>query len=577
MNIPYTNIRPLSPLQYLESQVHYLRYLANNYSPLPTQKSVQTSRPATSSPVTHQPKQAPYAENRRPNPYDEIPIKSLPNTFETVTDKEPKFFSKLKRKTEPKAKQSFLKRKSQKVVPNKATTPNVLMSQSKLAKYLRGGENFQDFLECDEKSKEDVIKFPVQREKYSIAHKNNTEEKTISASMSPKKKQGHAKSSRVLTTVHQSQGVKTISNRLKKSPSKFPLSPSSKKNSNSTESLKLSAGYNKKIKEIEEKLKNIENDTKKFAKMRETELKSLQTFRSETTKNILKEKKSLESLQQKRFNPSLSTLHQELSTLSYIVSNNEAAYSEEIEKLKELIEYLSQQNSELLQKMHEKPQEYLDSKSLQSLSEISGELQLHIPSTTPTKIMNTKPQGIPTFTLNLPSPKNSSNTQKNKENKPKEAEKIHQDGKKEIFFSNGVKKEVFPDGLILVNFKNKDKKELFPDGRTVYHFHENKIVQTTFSDGLLVIEFPSGQVEKHFVDGSKEIKFSDGTVKCIFCDGQEESMYPDGTLERIGEGGVRVVEYANGVKDTILLDGSKVRVLADGSVRRYSKSGKLLD
>lgn len=581
------NIRPLSPVQYLESQVYYLRYLATHYSPFSTQRSVQTvkkkpeileidldfsekSEIFTEKVEKISKKPENFTEKWKINPHDEIPVKALSEPYEKVTEKEPKFFDKLKRKNSSKPKQSFLKRKSQKVVPNKETTPNIRTSQSKLATYLNSNKNCDDFLECDEKSKEDIIQFPAERVKYSLIHKKNLDEKSSTSSVSPKKLSS-AKSARTLNMFHKSQGAFNTSRQPNLPHKNLAASSSPRTMKSSVKSLNQAQAYNKKIKEVEEKIKKVEVDTMKFTKMRESELKSLKNIKSETAKRLLTEQKSLESLQKKFSSPNLSSLRQEVRDLSHQISANEEFHNKEIERLKDFIETLSQQNSELLKKMYERGQEYLDSKSLQNLSEISADNKILIPDQHPTKNMNVKPDCIPTFTLNLPSPKNSLKTGLNKENKPKESEKKYEDGKREIYFSNGVKKEVFPDGFILVNFKNKDKKELFPDGRTVYHFFETDTVQTTYPDGLLVLEFPNGQIEKHFVDGSKEIKFADGTLKCIFADGQEESVYPNGTLEKVNKDGVRIVEYANGIKDTFLVDGSKVRVLADGSVKKYVK------
>lgn len=55
-------------------------------------------------------------------------------------------------------------------------------------------------------------------------------------------------------------------------------------------------------------------------------------------------------------------------------------------------------------------------------------------------------------------------------------QRIYQNGKKEVIFNNGVKRESFPDGYTIVYFNNQDIKQTFPDGKVVYFFAE---AQTT--------------------------------------------------------------------------------------------------
>jgi len=78
-------------------------------------------------------------------------------------------------------------------------------------------------------------------------------------------------------------------------------------------------------------------------------------------------------------------------------------------------------------------------------------------------------------------------------------------GKIEICFPNGVKRESFPDGYTIVYFNNKDIKQTYPNGKIVYYFAQAKITQTTFPEGLQVFKFSNNQLEKHYIDGHKEI------------------------------------------------------------------------
>ena len=79
-------------------------------------------------------------------------------------------------------------------------------------------------------------------------------------------------------------------------------------------------------------------------------------------------------------------------------------------------------------------------------------------------------------------------------------------GKKEIVFKKGVRKEKWPDGYAIVYFKNGDIKQTMPDAKVVYYFADTKTTQTTMANGLNVYRFENQQIEKHYPDGTKEIK-----------------------------------------------------------------------
>lgn len=83
--------------------------------------------------------------------------------------------------------------------------------------------------------------------------------------------------------------------------------------------------------------------------------------------------------------------------------------------------------------------------------------------------------------------------------------RVFSNGKTEICFPNGVKRESFTDGYTVVYFNNKDVKQTHADGKVVYYFAEAGITQTTFPEGLQVFKFANSQLEKHHVDGRKEI------------------------------------------------------------------------
>jgi centromere protein J len=67
---------------------------------------------------------------------------------------------------------------------------------------------------------------------------------------------------------------------------------------------------------------------------------------------------------------------------------------------------------------------------------------------------------------------------------------VKADGSKTIKYLNGTKKDVSSDGLtITLSFFNGDIKRILPDQKVVYYYAETKTQQTTYPDGLEVMEF----------------------------------------------------------------------------------------
>ncbi|GAB5566199.1 centromere protein J isoform X1 [Prionailurus iriomotensis] len=116
-------------------------------------------------------------------------------------------------------------------------------------------------------------------------------------------------------------------------------------------------------------------------------------------------------------------------------------------------------------------------------------------------------------------------------------EKVYKNGCHVILFPNGTRKEVSADGkTVTVTFFNGDVKQVMPDERVIYYYASAQTTHTTYPEGLEVLHFSSGQIEKHFPNGRKEITFPDQTIKNLFPDGQEESIFPDGTIVRVQRG-----------------------------------------
>ncbi|XP_060050727.1 centromere protein J isoform X2 [Erinaceus europaeus] len=173
-------------------------------------------------------------------------------------------------------------------------------------------------------------------------------------------------------------------------------------------------------------------------------------------------------------------------------------------------------------------------------------------------------------------------------------EKVYTNGCHVILFPNGTQKAVSADKRsVTVTFFNGDVKRVLPDESVIYYYAAAQTTHTTYPEGLEVLHFSSGQIEKHFPDGRKEITFPDQTIKNIFADGQEESIFPDGTIVRVQRDGNKIIEFNNGQRElhtaqfkrreypdgtvkTVYANGHQETKYTSGRVRVKDKDGKVL-
>ncbi|XP_029458353.1 centromere protein J isoform X2 [Rhinatrema bivittatum] len=172
--------------------------------------------------------------------------------------------------------------------------------------------------------------------------------------------------------------------------------------------------------------------------------------------------------------------------------------------------------------------------------------------------------------------------------------KILKNGCHIIHFPNGTRKDVSADSkTITVTFFNGDVKQVMPDQRVIYYYADAHTTHTTYPDGLEVLHFSNGQIEKHYPDGKKEITFPDQTIKNLFMDGREESIFPDGTIVRVQLDGSKIIEFDNGQRElhtsqfkrreypdgtvkTVYNDGNQETKYISGRVRVKDKDGNVL-
>ncbi|XP_075706113.1 centrosomal P4.1-associated protein [Rhinoderma darwinii] len=153
-------------------------------------------------------------------------------------------------------------------------------------------------------------------------------------------------------------------------------------------------------------------------------------------------------------------------------------------------------------------------------------------------------------------------------------ERILRNGCHVILFPNGTHKEVSPDGKsTTVTFFNGDVKQVMADQRVIYYYADAQTTHTTYPDGLEILQFSNGQIEKHFPDGKKEITFPDQTIKNLYRDGREESIFPDGTVITTHLDGNKVIEFDNGQRELHTAQ-FKRREYPDGTIKTVYTNGQ---
>ncbi|KAL4712338.1 hypothetical protein ACJJTC_001499 [Scirpophaga incertulas] len=159
--------------------------------------------------------------------------------------------------------------------------------------------------------------------------------------------------------------------------------------------------------------------------------------------------------------------------------------------------------------------------------------------------------------------------------KPTEIKKP--DGSKELRFPNGNMKFISADGTYskFVYYNGDIKENFYSEGRIKYFYEETKTYHTTYADGLEVLEFPDGQVEKRYKDGSTEIRLPNGSIRYFDPKNEhirEEWRFPDGTTLTVSAIGEQRITFTNGQVE-VHAEDHKRREFPDGTVKLMYNDG----
>ncbi|XP_022121176.2 centromere protein J [Pieris rapae] len=176
----------------------------------------------------------------------------------------------------------------------------------------------------------------------------------------------------------------------------------------------------------------------------------------------------------------------------------------------------------------------------------------------------------------IPSPEPTSSTSITKTNL-NPIETLQRNGTRELRFPNGNLKIMSADGKYskFIYYNGDIKENFYNKGIIKYFYSESKTYHTTHPDGLEVLEFPDGQVEKRYRDGSSEIRLPNGMVRYYDPNNdavREEWRYPDGTALSVSANGEQHITFPNGQIEVHTKD-HKRREFPDGSVKLVYSDG----
>ena len=238
---------------------------------------------------------------------------------------------------------------------------------------------------------------------------------------------------------------------------------------------------NKKIVSTKKKLQvdkeKLANELRDFEELRTNERKKLDEEKRRIKRDMNLIEKSRKSQDKCK---KCDELKSEKQKVDKDFKTKEAKLAEEVSKLKDQLKKLKKDNQEL-----ENENQKLKLRKVGSKVSFSEEREPEVVITNHKKEEKVNKPQVKTDT---PDSDGESSTG------VKIREKIFDDGHKEIWFSNGNRKEVSGDGRrVKVFYFNGDVKEVGEDGSERYLYSETQTWHIKMTDGTEIIQFSNGQ------------------------------------------------------------------------------------
>ena len=350
-----------------------------------------------------------------------------------------------------------------------------------------------------------------------------------------------------------------------------------------------------KLKQAKEtELRAFRREVQDFAKQKNEEQDSFNKFRDEEIKKLKRDRMLFETHVEatrnrpdKKQRDELEELRSEVARLQLELAAKEQKHAQAITRYKDRVQQLTDQVGDLENELRALEQARLtqwSDASVTSKPEPAAVVKRPAPHATasaaapvPVRVERHQTKAMPPVEEPAPNPsadhEGAATSLDTSARSDSRSETIGPDGVKIILFKNGTQKEIHPNGYVAVRFFNGDVKETFANKQVAYYYAEAQTTHTTFPDGLEVIEFANGQLEKRHVDGTQEIVFPDQTVKLLYTSGEEETIFPDRTVQRVTVSGERVIEFPNGQRE-VHTSQFKKRRYPDGTCKIVYPDGR---
>lgn len=344
---------------------------------------------------------------------------------------------------------------------------------------------------------------------------------------------------------------------------------------------------NKRIINIKKKLQadkeKLSKELTEFENMKQNEAKKIE----EEKRRIKRDRMMLEKGKRNSFKEGCEECNVKSKRVDFLTNdlkNKEAKWTEEVGALKDQLKRCMKEQQELKNENHKLKLKQVASKVNIGKEYMDKEPEVEVNSHNHIASMLAKEDKINSDLVLL-----DDNSVVLKSNKSSETDPavpnnvIHEDdvnerrlsdGRLEVWYSNGNRKEVSNDGgSVKIFYYNGDVKETYKDGTVRYLYSHTQTWHTTHPDGKELLQFSSGQEETRHSDGSSRITYPDGSCKSISVGGIETTSFPDGTTVTVQLNGDRVLKLANGQVEEHTSQHRK-RTYPDGTVRIVHSDGR---
>uniref|UniRef100_A0A674J7G7 Centromere protein J n=1 Tax=Terrapene triunguis TaxID=2587831 RepID=A0A674J7G7_9SAUR len=331
--------------------------------------------------------------------------------------------------------------------------------------------------------------------------------------------------------------------------------------------------------ERENSLENLRREIADFEQQKKKELARIEEVKKEETRKLQKDRKVFEkystaarAMPDKKERDEIQALKQQLADLQEDLKRREAKWSTTHGRLRNQIETLTKENTELreeikiMERFRLEVWKKAEAAESNRKAESSGMNLKRAESVVSCACFELLTREIFSFQDMSPTEicvplepptlvSTGSEEIQGEINYPDgKVEKVLKNGCHLIFFPNGTRKEMSSDGkTITVTFFNGDVKQVMPDQRVVCLAF---LKWNLFMDGREESIFPDGTIVRVQRDGSKTIEFNNGQRE-LHTPQFKRREYPDGTVKTV---------YANGHQETKYVCG-RVRVKdKDGNV-----------